>query len=75
MSPLHNDNTRGTKVADTMDTDDENSMSLSPSGGGGSYVPSALEQRSHKRTTPTSHTIDLKKLGKNTTIIIRELYK
>ena len=53
----------------TMDSDDESSMSLLPSGGGGSYVPSTIEQHSHKRTTPTSHTIDLKKLGKNTTLL------
>lgn len=46
-----------------MDTDDESSVSLSPSGGGGGYIPSTLEQHSHRRTTPTSHIIDLKKLG------------
>ena len=52
-----------------MDTDDESSVSLSPSGGGGGYIPSTLEQHSHRRTTPTSHIIDLKKLGKNITIL------
>ena len=46
----------------TMDTDDDSSLSLTPSVGGGGYVPSTSEN--HKRTTYTSHTIDLKKLGK-----------
>ena len=72
-SPLHSDeNTHGVKVTRqlvTMDTDDESSVSLSPSGGGGGYIPSTLEQHSHRRTTPTSHIIDLKKLGKNITIL------
>ena len=51
----------------TVDSDDESSVSL-PSGGEVSYVPSTLEQHSRKRTTPMSHTIDLKKLGKNITL-------
>ena len=52
----------------TMDSDDESSVSLLSSRGGGGYVPSTLEQHSRKRTTPTTHTIDLKKLGMNITL-------
>ena len=55
------------------DSDDESSLSLLPSTGGGSYVPSTLEQHTRKRTTPTSYTVDLKKLGKNTTTLLAML--
>ena len=51
----------------TMDTDDDSSLSLPPSEGGGDYVPSASDSR--KRTTYTSHVIDLKKLGKIITLL------